>query len=176
MTRFHAPEGHTGGQYTPRYEHENTGQTGQVAENIILEVARETPGRNIHHATLQEDENHGVDFIVEDLKLGQVKIQFKAQELRFDQVKEILLGGVTPIGIKSDVVLSSNPKGMHYLEEARDYSKEEFWAQYDALAPLAQEVRFGGKVDDARIHEAIDKANGSASSSHYEGPQSFSPN
>lgn len=176
MTRFHAPEGHTGGQYTARYEHEGSPQTGKVAERVVFVVAHETPGRDIKQASFQEDERQGIDYVVEDLKLGQVKVQFKAKELNFEEIKGILNHGVVPIGIEGKLALAGMPGSPRYREEAREFVRDDFWSQFDAFAPIAQEVRFGGKVDDERIHEAIEKAEHSPATSHYEGPQSFSPN
>jgi|GEM_PF-5834473 hypothetical protein len=173
MGRFHAPEGHRGGRYSERFTHD---EPGHKVETAAYETARRVDGRLLKPATLLEDEQSGVDFIVEDIKLGQVKVQFKSYALSFDEVGNILRNGIVPIGIERGLVVSSNPRAASFSEEARQYVREDFWAQFDSLAPLAQEARFGGQINDGQIREALENVKDHKPDSTYTGPQSFSPN
>ena len=157
-SRFHPPMGNTAGEYSPIFEHR---ERGHILQTILLNTVNRVPGRLISEASLMEDERLGVDFKVDDLRLGVVKVQFKSFELGQDEVTGIVRNGVVPIGIKDDLILMCSPRSGNYSEDAVDLVQKSFWAQYDAFASLAHEVQYGaGKFRMNKLKTPFKKQTG----------------
>lgn len=164
-TRFHPVFEHSGGEYSQRFAHN---ERGHRLQTILLNTVNKVPGRLIREASLREDEQTGIDFKVDDLKHGVVKVQFKSFELGQEEISTIIRSGIVPIGIEGDLVSMCRPRSGSYSEDAVESVQKSFWAQYDAFAGLAHDAQYGGKVSDNQIKDAMQKAVRD-SVVHYEG-------
>lgn len=173
MARFTPVGGHTGGEYSQRFTHE---QAGHMDEQRTIRIASR-PGSHLEPASLRDDENWQIDIRGYDPGVGNFKVQLKTAET--DDVKEkakLLSRGIIPVTIEHGVLIAGDRDSISFQgDHATEYARGSFWAQVEAFAPVAERGERGQKISEDEVRTASNRAEELTPNVEYSGPQSFSP-